>query len=977
MVLRTLGGLGIEGADFKRSKPLLLLCYLALEGPKARRHLADLFWQDAASPLGSLSVALSQLRRSAPGSLEADAAQLRACLPADVQQFLDALAAEDVDRALALYRGSFLAGVHLDWGAELEEWVYATREFLAGQLREGLLRQAERSAAQARFGDAAALAERAYRLSDAPPLEPDELARLHRLLGAAHPLARQVRQEAEDFGVVCTASAEAARVQLARTSSAPPSGLPPTKALLLGRERELSVIAELLAQSDCRLLSLTGPGGIGKTRLALQAAHEQQGAFADGAHFVSLEALAVAEQLPAAIARALGGSLSSRVEPTLELAGLIGEKQLLLVLDNFEQLMTGRALLVTLLERCPRLKLLVTSRERLQLTEEWVLPVEGLSLPPAAARQPPEVQRYGAVQLFVHRARHADARFSLTAANVEDVLAICRAVDGSPLGLELAACWVRTSSCAQLAGELAHSAAVLETSLHDLPERHRSLSATFEQSWRLLSSKERGALARLSVFGGGFSRDAAREVASVPAMLLAAFTDKSLLRRAENDRFDWHPLLHQYVRAKLEEAASETRDLRARHARYYLGLVQRQETRIRSREQADAFAAIEGELDNVRSAWHWAVTVGEVSSLAGCAFALAHFFDKRARVREGVAAFALALEGAPAHEALGRLLVGQAWLHLRLGNYETGRALAERGAVLLEAARDEEGVTWALQSLATADYKLGAYEQARSRFQALLERAEARGEREQVAYAHGRLGVVDQARGDDQAARRHYQAALAGSRAAADPPLVVSQLLNLGALELNTGHTERAEKLFREGLALAREAGDRQIVPVLLHNLANVACKGACFAEALALAREALELVRKSGEKALETGMLATLGWIALEAGRLEEAERYAAESLQLAWALQDIPATLTALLRFAELWAAQQRLDTALKLLKLIGRHPAGLTWVRRRAERTLALLQAQGAPEALSALTGLDLDEVVGEVLVDRRFSASGNPP
>lgn len=978
MVLRTLGGLGVEGADFRRSKPLLLLCYLALEGPKSRRHLAELFWRGAANPLGSLSVALSQLRRSLAEGVEADAAQVAARLPTDVQQFLDALAQEDIARARRLYRGSFLAGVYLDWSAELEEWVYATREFLAGQLREGLLRQAERRAAEARFGDAANLGEHAYRLPEAPPLEPEDLARLHLvLLAAAHPLTRQVRQEAEAFGVPCASSSQEARALLARAPSGPDlsPALPPFKTPLFGRERELASATALLAEPDCRLLSLTGPGGIGKTRLALQLARDQQDAFADGVHFVPLEALALAEQLPETIARALGGSLSGRADPASDLASLVAEKRLLLVLDNFEQLLSGRELLLTLLERCSGLKLLVTSRERLHLAEEWVLPVEGLSLPPAAARRPAEVQRYGAVQLFLYRARHTDARFGLTEANIEDVLAICRRVEGSPLGLELAACWLRASSCAQLADELARGTAALEAPWHDVPERHRSLRATFDQSWRLLSPKERGALARLSVFSGGFRQGAAREVASVPAMLLAAFADKSLLRLAANGRFDWHPLLQQYARGKLEDA--EAPALLSRHGRYYLALVQRQEKRIRGREQAGAFAAIEEELDNLRLAWRWAVAAGEVSSLAGCAFALAHFFDKRARVREGVAAFALALEGAPAHEALGRLLVGQAWLHLRLGNYETGRALAERGVVLLEAARDEEGMTWALQSLATADYKLGAYEQARSRFQALLERAEARGEREQVAYAHGRLGVVEQARGDDQAARRHYQAALAGSRAAADHPVVVSQLLNLGALELNTGHTERAERLFREGLALAREAGDRQIVPVLLHNLANVACKRARFAEALALAQEALELVRRSGEQALETGMLATLGWIALEAGEVDVAERYAAESLRLAWAIRDIPASLTALLRFAEVWAAQERSGSAQKLLGLICRHPAALTWVRRRAERTLASLREREGTETLGGFAASELDEVVGEVLVERSFSASSGPP
>lgn len=974
-MLRTLGGLEVEGSRFKQVKPLVLVAYLTLEGPKERRHLAELFWRGAANPLGSLSVALSYLRRGVPEAFEADEATVRATLPSDVKRMLAALGEGAIDAALELYRGSFLAGVYLQGcGVELEEWIYATREFLAGRMRAGLLRQAEEKAAKGRFNEAAKVADAAYRFFDAPPLEANELARLYLLLAAGeHPGASEVRREASELSLSLTFTAEEAKIRLKQLSGIlQPLPTPPTP--LVGRELELGEIAALLAREECRLLTLTGPGGIGKTRLALHAALEQQrtASFNDGVCFVSLESLSSANQLPHAIAQALDIPLG-QTEPLAHLARTIATRQLLLILDNFEHLIAASPFVAALLAACPNLKMLITSRERLSIVAEHVLHVEGLSLPAETVTDPQAAQRCDAVKLLLQRAKRVQPTFALTAENLAGALAICRLVAGNPLGIELAAEWLRALPLEEIAAEIASDTDFLSSSKRDTTQRHQSLRTVFEHSWRLLTPAEQRALSCLAVFRGGFRKEAASAVVEASYPLLASLLDKSMLRVSPSGRFDRHPLLHQYMAEKLSEDRGQEAESQRRHGRYYLAWLAQQGQALTGTSQREAFQRLEEELENLLAAWRWAATAGEAALLAGGAFVLARFFDARARPKEGVEVFALALaalgEAVPPHRvALGRVLVSQAWLQLQLGRFSEAEELTRRGLALLRASGDDEGVGWGLQTLATVAYSLGAYDDAQAHFSALLRHAETQGNRAQIAHALGRLGFVEQARGDYAAAKAHYQAALTLNRALANHNATVTQLLNLGALELNTGHTLKAQRLFQEGLALARAQGYQKPIPVLLHNLANVACKLGNHTEAKALALEALDMVQRSGEKSVESGMLATLGWIALEAGELTEAAEYIARCLQISWETKDIPATLTGLLRLAELWLKEDRLEQASRLLALASRHPAALTWVKKRAERLLSELQPRLSPEQLSATLAmgeaLELDEVLTQV-------------
>ena len=304
-------------------------------------------------------------------------------------------------------------------------------------------------------------------------------------------------------------------------STVPPTVIPPGTGTLLvhhlplqpttfvGRSRELVHLQRLLETPNSRLLTIVGPGGIGKTCLAVETAHKNSANFAHGVHFVSLSLVKSADFLLFAIADVLEFSLVGEKAPLVQLVTYLREKTLLLLLDSFEHLLDGVPVLVDLLAGAPHLKLLITSRERLNLHGEWVLPLDGIDYPLTADYD--NLERYPAVQLFMQSAQRVRPDFSFQS-NTTDILRICQLVEGMPLALELAAAWVRLLPCSHIVEQLASSLDFLASPLRDMPERHRSLRAVFDHSWRLLSHTEQTALAKLSVFRGPFDLEAAEEV---------------------------------------------------------------------------------------------------------------------------------------------------------------------------------------------------------------------------------------------------------------------------------------------------------------------------------------------------------------------------------------------------------------------------------------------------------------------------------
>ena len=383
----------------------------------------------------------------------------------------------------------------------------------------------------------------------------------------------------------------------------PPHNLPVMPTPLVGREPELASLSRLLGDPHCRLLTLLGTGGVGKTRLAMEAASRSVGHFADGTYLVSLAGLNSSAFLDAAIADALGFSFQGATEPRAQLLNYLSAKRTLLLLDNFEHLLAGVGYLAEILGHAPHVKLLVTSRERLNLQCEWVFEIQGLPVP--ASEQAKSLEGYSSVALFVQRAGRARTDFELAAEDLHPVARICQLVEGLPLGIELAAAWVSILTCEEIAGEIEGSMDFLVTSLRDAPERQRSLRAAFDHSWNLLSDEERTALSRLAVFQGGFERQAAEDVAGASLPLLMALISKSLVHREESGRYGLHEVIRQYALAHLSDDA-QGEAMRDRHSDFYLSLLRDRESDLKGAAQRVALNELKREIDNVRGAWGWA-----------------------------------------------------------------------------------------------------------------------------------------------------------------------------------------------------------------------------------------------------------------------------------------------------------------------------------------------------------------------------------
>jgi predicted ATPase len=627
--------------------------------------------------------------------------------------------------------------------------------------------------------------------------------------------------------------------------------LPVQTTPFLGREEELARLEELLTQPAVRLITIVGPGGIGKTRLSLAAA-ERARRFRDGVTFVPLAPLESAANIVSAIAEAVDFRFFGELDPWRQLLNYLAPKGMLLVLDNFEHLLDGGADLVAeLLAEAPGVKLLTTSRERLHLTGEAVYRIAGLPYPEGELPMGRELSQYGAVALLLQQAGLMRPGEAPDEAELVDMAHICRLVQGMPLAIILAAGWLEALSFKEIADEIASNLDILESENRDMPSRQRSVRAAFAYSWDQLSQDERAVFMKLSVFRGGFSRRAAGEVAGARLRALRALVEKSLLVASRSERYEVHELLRQYAAEKLDESG-EQEHIQTAHSIYYLRALGELEEDIKGGRQVEAIAEIDADLENVRAAWIWAVRHRMASAIDDGLEAYYLHMYIRGRHQEGAELLGIARatwETRQESRLLGRIIARQILALIRpqqggpqfVADLNRSVAVAEAHGDAFEAA---------LATLALGYYHSRLHsdnEAARPYFQASCEQFRRLGDDFYLAFALVRLGYAESTLGGTQGDSYldHTRQGLELAKKMGNKMQVVSGSVNLGTDRLMQGEYELAERLSNDAFVAGTEmrfkvaqAQSRTILS-LLHLVRGELDRGRELATwALAMAKE-------------------------------------------------------------------------------------------------------------------------------------------
>ncbi len=939
-------------------KPLGLLAYLLLtKTSHSRQHLVDLLFDRPQDPKASLRWTLSELRRAiGTGYILADRQQIAFNFDSDFQ--LDIVAFEDGQ--LDLYRGDFLEGLYLQEAFAFEEWLFFERERLRVCYQNSLLQRLEQAQ---REGNPPTVIETAHQLLNIDNLREE----WHRALMQAYAqsgqrqaalaqfdLCRQVLQA--EIGLEPTVEtiqlAEAIRQGAIRTvefddapsslqseaqKQTPPHNLPLHLTPFVGREQELTQIAVQLAKSSCRLLSMIGPGGIGKTRLAIESATRELSGenFRHGVYFISLAPINSPDFIVPTIAASLNISFYGQEDPQTQLLNYLQAKNMLLILDNFEHLLSGVGLLVDILNAAPQVKLLVTSRERLNLAGEWLFDVQGLLYPADDCVDLTLIQTYSAIQLFCQTAVRLDPGFTLSEVESPHIVRICQLVEGMPLGVELAASWIRTLSCGQIVREIEEGLEFMTTSLQDVPHRHRSMRAVFEHSWQLLSEEEKRVFRRMAIFRGGFRKDAALRVTDASLVILSTLLDKSFLRRSRTGRYHIHELLRQFAAEKLDGFPEEKCDVQDRHCDYFLAFPQHRENALIGPTQKETQAEIAAEIENIRAGWQWAIAQQKFRHIDRAVPALFRFYERQSRFQEGEAAFRQAIEALDSLEdsrqsnasqsvILAKLLARQGGLLDRLGKFAVAEEPLQKSLAILRRAEPSapEAMIFTLMYLGSVTYDLGKYLEARQWLEesvaicrkiddrfglaysvnvlgnvaySLGEYSESKrlageslnifkkiGDRWGIGFAYSDLGLVAYLMGDYVEAEQDMQKSLAVFKESGNLFGMLFALGNLGRVAYSLGKYHEAERRLQESLAISKEIGITMVDTIFLNKLSHVArVQGDC-SRAEQVAGESLGLAKQIGDRRGMAGALICLGSIAFGQERYAMAEQQFQDSLAI-----------------------------------------------------------------------------------------------
>jgi predicted ATPase/DNA-binding SARP family transcriptional activator len=875
-----------------RRKALALLAYLTTEpGLHRRDSLATFFWGDfdQSSALAYLRRTLWEINRMVgPGWVLAERDALHtpenAGLWVDVKEFdlrfqkwktnagqPVSTWLSELEKIVECYRGDFLSGFSLRDSPEFDSWQTNQAEVFRVRFAEVLQTITQTCIEQAELEEGLKIGLHWVGFEPMNEYAHRALMTIYARLGQRATALRQYERCIEILKTELGISPEPQTVHLfeqiragemtsqKQTSAIPESlpkvvttiSLPATATQFVGREEELLEVTNLLQSEDCRLLTLTGPGGTGKTRLAIQAATQIAPYYPDGVYFVPLAPLENEDSIVLAMANAVGFSfrtLSNDTRPPEDARGQLIEylqdRNLLMVTDNWEHLVHGSGILGELLAKAPNLTVLATSRERLNLSEEWLVEVHGLSFPSDGDHF--DFDQYSAYRLFFQTARRRKTGFDPDEGERAAIARICQTVQGIPLAIELAASWVLMLSCQEIDIEISRNLDFLASNQRDLVGRHRSLRAVFDHSWNLLNTIERDVFMQLTVFQGGFTREAAMAVANANLTTLAALVDKSLLNRTLSGRYDLHEMLKQYAFQQLNDNHELAINVRQRHFDYYRQWLFAFTPNLTGAGQKEAVTAIRFEFDNVRRAWEWGIKQQKWEELIPLAQTLFTYLLVGGRINTDFELFNTAEKqiristeqsNAPTLRLLFAFLLAFSFTHyMNRDEYEHGLALGKQALDLFLSLPESLDRAWGLLVL---DFGFLFLDSKKSL--PLLQESLALFEQYEVKFAQ-------------------------------------ALCLNVWARLISYSNEDggaRAEQLLEQALGILKETGDRWASALILSSLARMINFRGDYQRSRGLLLQAMDTYEELGDQWRGAEVRFILGQNATWVGHYDEAREW------------------------------------------------------------------------------------------------------
>jgi predicted ATPase/DNA-binding SARP family transcriptional activator len=978
--------------DLPDALPGYLVAYLATRGDWVlREEMAVLIWPEATETeaQNNLRVNLTRLRpHLARWGLEtqfvAERRRLRLDLDSDVRALRAAHArgawVETADAA----RGPFLDGMSFRAFAVLGEWAHSERESLRAIWRDAVLRAGDAVAPQSRLDLASSYLAADPFDEDVVRVQLGTLAALGRSDEAQRVFARFSEQVRAELGVdVTVALADyAARLGRPAAGEAPPMARPDADEPLIGRETELSAIARLVI--DAPLVTVLGLGGIGKTRLARALQAELARQFSGGVMWLSLIDLSGVAEIVRRLGDLLQLNFAGGRDAVEQITEHVGDRSLLLVLDNAEHLLGERAALHALLTRlfdgCPQLHCLVASREALHHPRERTVRLDGLALPDEGAGT--AALGAAAVRLFVQQAQRRRPAFDPRGA-IADLAQIARLTGGMPLALRIAAGWAGFLSCADIAAELRRGLDALEPGTGE----PAGVRATLAQSWARLSAAEQSALAALSVFVAPFSAQAAREVAQVALPVLGSLCDRCMLMPSEagdgadRARFELHPLVRAFAAERLATEVAVQRQAHDRHASHVMRMLAPWAD-FDVVDQRRALIAVGALLPDAFAAWRWALAAGRSDFIAATARVLGIYFEAKGRWDEGIALLATAepqLDADQRGERAALAAVASALARLLYFNRNPDAEEAARRA--LEWARSighRTGIERALcllGSVLSANVQLA---EALETYQEALGVARADADRAGQATASSGIATVKMRQGDLAAAEALWRESLALHRDLGNWSAAIRVHNNLAAHLVQMGRFDEAQQLYDEGLQLCDNIGATMMRSPLLIGLGELHLETGRLAAATTFAELAVAESRRSGERQMQIASLLLLAEAALKRRDAASTAAPLRDAMRLARASGDISNQLGALDDYAEWCLLHDRLEAAAVVWLALLAHPRLSANMRRWVERHW---QSAGFGDELVAaarrsVQGTDALALVEQALVELDRSATSSP-